>query len=101
VSFGALILAGLLVAGAGGARAATRTRPPIIVILTLDTTRADHLSLYGYGRPTAPALAEVANRAVAVRRAITPMPMTDPGAPATRTRPYDTRGTLRALGYVE
>ena len=74
--YGAFLLVGLLFAGAGGTKAATR--PPIIVILTLDTTRADHLSLYGYGRPTTPALAEVARRGVVVRRAITPMPMTAP-----------------------
>jgi hypothetical protein len=72
--YGALILVGLLFAGADGVTAATP--PPIILILTLDTTRADHLSLYGYGRPTTPALAEVAHRGVVVRRAITPMPMT-------------------------
>ena len=28
--------------------------PPNVLLITLDTVRADHLSLYGYGRPTSP-----------------------------------------------
>ncbi len=33
---------------------------PNIVLLTIDALRADHVSVYGYGRPTTPALAELA-----------------------------------------
>ena len=39
------------VAGAVFAAAATR---PNVLIVTLDTTRADHTSAYGYARPTTP-----------------------------------------------
>lgn len=34
--------------------------PPNILLITLDTTRSDHLSLYGYGFPTSPFLEELA-----------------------------------------
>lgn len=34
-----------------------------ILLLSLDTLRADHLSLYGYGRPTSPELEELARGA--------------------------------------
>jgi choline-sulfatase len=37
---------------------------PDIVLVTLDTVRADHTSAYGYGKPTTPALAELAGRGV-------------------------------------
>ncbi len=33
-----------------------RSRRPNIVLISIDTLRADHLSLYGYERPTSPAL---------------------------------------------
>ena len=34
-------------------------RPPVVLI-TLDTARVDHLSVYGYGKPTTPRLEELA-----------------------------------------
>ncbi len=37
---------------------------PNVLLLVLDTQRADHLSLYGYGRPTSPALESFAREAV-------------------------------------
>ena len=37
-----------------------RTGSPNILVISLDTTRADHLSIYGYGRDTTPRLAELA-----------------------------------------
>jgi len=43
--------------------------PPSIVLITLDTTRVDHLSCYGYERETTPRLDAFAARAVRFRRA--------------------------------
>jgi arylsulfatase A-like enzyme len=43
--------------------------PPNIVLVVLDTTRADHLSLYGYPRETSPALSRLAREAVVFDRA--------------------------------
>ena len=40
------------------------TPPPSIVLVSLDTLRADHLTPYGYGRPTSPVLARFAAEAV-------------------------------------
>lgn len=36
---------------------------PNLILITLDTTRADHLSLYGYPRPTSPWLDQFAQKA--------------------------------------
>ncbi|WP_437898205.1 sulfatase-like hydrolase/transferase [Sorangium sp. So ce124] len=50
------------------APAAAPTRPDVLLI-TLDTVRADHTSAYGYGRDTSPRLAELAARGVLFERA--------------------------------
>jgi arylsulfatase A-like enzyme len=39
---------------------AARTDAPNVVLLVIDTQRADHLSLYGYGRPTSPRIDRLA-----------------------------------------
>jgi arylsulfatase A-like enzyme len=45
------------------------SRRPNIVLVTLDTTRADHLSAYGYPRPTTPRLERFASAATLYRHA--------------------------------
>jgi arylsulfatase A-like enzyme len=57
----ALLLAASL-ALLGNACSETRT-PPNVVLVVLDTVRADHLSAYGYPRPTAPRLEALCERA--------------------------------------
>ncbi len=52
--------------------------PPNLVLVTIDTTRADHLSVYGYARPTTPELAWYAERAVVFERSISNAPWTKP-----------------------
>jgi choline-sulfatase len=42
---------------------------PDIVLVTLDTVRADHTSAYGYDQPTTPRLAELARRGVVFQHA--------------------------------
>ncbi len=41
-----------------------------VLFITIDTVRADHLSLYGYARPTSPFLVELAADAVVFERAM-------------------------------
>jgi len=52
--------------------------PTAILLITVDTTRADHLGAYGYGRPTSPAFDALVARGVLVEQAISPMPTTEP-----------------------
>ena len=52
--------------------------PRAIVLITLDTTRADHLGAWGYPRPTSPYLDELASKGARFSRAVTTMPTTDP-----------------------
>lgn len=42
----------------------TGGRPPDLILVVVDTLRADHLSTYGYHRPTAPVLDGLAGRGV-------------------------------------
>jgi arylsulfatase A-like enzyme len=50
----------------------TAGRPPNVLIVLWDTVRADHLSLYGYDRPTTPALDAFAKEAAVFERAYSP-----------------------------
>jgi arylsulfatase A-like enzyme len=64
--------------GAGVRAAAPREdlglkrRPWNVLLISIDATRADHLSTYGYPRPTSPNLDQLAKRAVVFERAWSP-----------------------------
>jgi arylsulfatase A-like enzyme len=66
-----LILALLLTAGCSD-------RPPNVILISLDTVRADHLSVYGYHRPTTPNLNRLAAESIVFDQAFTPTPWTVP-----------------------
>ena len=53
--------------------------PPLnVLLITLDTTRTDHLSAYGYARDTSPRLAELAAEGVRFDAAYAPTATTAP-----------------------
>ena len=54
------------------------TSMPNIVLLSLDTTRADHMKTYGYPRQTTPNLDALAARSIVFERAYAPAPVTLP-----------------------
>ncbi len=54
------------------------TNSPNIVLITLDTVRADHLSAYGYDQPTTPNLERLACRGVLFENAVAPSSWTLP-----------------------
>ncbi len=49
-----------------------------VVLISLDTTRADYLSCYGYGRPTTPNIDALAKQGYLFNHTITPIPLTLP-----------------------
>ena len=72
-------LAVALATAAACARApAPSARPPDVVIVLLDAVRADHLTVYGYPRDTAPFLASLAARSVVFDRAFSSSGWTSP-----------------------
>jgi arylsulfatase A-like enzyme len=75
---------------------------PRVLLVTLDTTRADHLSAYGYVRGTTPHFDALARRGVLFTRAYCNMPTTDPSHASFLTGTYPrrhgiTRNGLRAV----
>ena len=82
VLHGSLLLPCLLVlllglAAAGCARDPEPERPPVVLV-SVDTLRADHLGCYGYERPTSPGLDRFARQAVVFREAFASAPVTAP-----------------------
>ena len=79
-----LVLAGLVFGGdrLKQGREAGRPGPPAgspnVLVIVLDTVRADHLSLYGYRRPTTPALQGLAERGIRFEEARATAPWTLP-----------------------
>jgi choline-sulfatase len=72
---------------------------PKILLVTLDTTRADHLSAYGYKRQTSPFLESLAARSVRFANTYTVMPTTDPAHTSMLTCQYPRTHGLVQNGY--
>ncbi|MFT5444575.1 MAG: arylsulfatase A-like enzyme [Myxococcota bacterium] len=88
--------------------AATTTASNSIVIISLDTTRPDHLSVYGYDRPTSPNLEALADDAVVMQNFLTTSSWTLPTHaslftglfPSSHGAHYSNEGNV-ALGDAE
>lgn len=101
----AMAIAGLAAAGGFGWRArvpldstpaeGARARRPNVLLITLDTVRADHLSLYGYGRQTTPHLDEFARQATVYHQAVAAASWTAPSHAAMMTGIYALRHGVR------
>ncbi len=61
-----------------GCSSLTGPPPPDIVLLVIDTLRADHVGVYGAARPTSPAIDAFATQSVRFERAYAPAPWTLP-----------------------
>lgn len=76
----AVVVAAVVLAVAGGVIPvgnSSHPRPrPNIVLLSIDTLRADHLGCYGYSRPTSPTIDELASQGVLFERAFSHSPKT-------------------------
>lgn len=70
---------------------------PNVVLISIDTLRADHLSMYGYTAETAPFLASMAKSGVVFDRVIVPMPSTTPSHGSMLTGQYPSRHGSTAL----
>lgn len=74
-------------------------RPPSILLVTIDTLRADHLSAWGYPRQTSPFLDSIAAEGVRFAEAQVQWPKTGPSFASifTATYPRD-NGIVRRVG---
>jgi arylsulfatase A-like enzyme len=71
-------LVGLLVLGHVLTSVAVARDKPDVIVVVWDTTRADHLTPYGYSRDTTPNLNKIAERGVVYERAYAVAPWTMP-----------------------
>lgn len=92
---GCLAVAFALAAGCGPERVG---RPHTILLVTLDTTRADHVGIYGYGRATTPTIDSLARTGAYFASAISPMPTTDPAHLSMLTGLYPRSHGVRENG---
>lgn len=70
---------------------------PNVVLISIDTLRADHLSMYGYQTETTPFLASMAKKGIVFDRVIVPMPSTTPSHGSMLTGQYPSRHGSTAL----
>ena len=77
----------------GGCRRAQER--PNLLLVTVDTLRADHTTPYGYGRDTTPVLARLGRQGVVVEQAYAPMATTGPSHASLMTSRYPL-----SLGYL-
>jgi arylsulfatase A-like enzyme len=91
----AALAAGLAVAA--GCRGQTRTAAPQrVVLISIDTLRADHLGCYGYGRPTSPGIDALAREGILFEDVSAPSPWTLPSHASLLTGLYPSRHGLKA-----
>lgn len=99
-----LVLAALLLGACGSPAPPSTTleTPRRIILITVDTLRADHLGIYGYPRDTSPNLDRLAGQGVLFGRAIAQWPKTTPSFASIFTGQYPhTRGmTHRAAKWL-
>jgi arylsulfatase A-like enzyme len=79
-----------------------RAGAPNVLLITLDTVRAQSLSLYGYDRPTSPELQRWAKKGVTFRNALSPSSWTLPSHASLFTGHYChelTAGWREPLGH--
>jgi hypothetical protein len=63
---------------------------PNVVLITLDTTRADHLGCYGYAPAKTPTIDALAARGVLFDQALSAVPLTQPAHSSVMTGMYPT-----------
>jgi arylsulfatase A-like enzyme/Flp pilus assembly protein TadD len=98
VLFGALAYALLSRAGAGGVDLAAASSHNVLLI-TLDTTRADHIGCYGYAQARTPRLDGLARDGVRFARAYAPAPLTLPSHTSILSGLYPAAHGVRNNGH--
>ena len=68
---------------------------PNIILITLDTTRSDHLGLYGYQKNTTPNIDRLGKECAVFEQAITPVPLTLPAHVSILTGTYPAYHNVR------
>jgi arylsulfatase A-like enzyme len=78
----------MLTASASIPRATARPGMPNVLLIVVDTLRADHVGTYGYENPTTPNIDHLADRAVVFEKAVSQAPWTAPAMASLFTGLY-------------
>ena len=71
-----------------------------VIMISVDTLRADHMGCYGYFRNTSPFMDNIAGRGIFFENAFTPWPITTPAVTSVFTGQYGhTNGITRITPY--
>ena len=73
---------------------------PNILLITVDTLRADHLSSYGYHLKTSPEIDKLAEEGVRFANAYSPIPLTGPSHTSLFTSRYPQEHGARINGFA-
>jgi choline-sulfatase len=73
-------------------------RPLNVVVVTIDTLRADHLGCYGYSKIETPVLDHLAENGALFERAVSQVPNTPPSHASIFTGTYPTVHQVRGMG---
>ena len=99
--FGELLLAFVLVLSiitpVSSAPVIKAVRRPNVILIVVDTLRADHLGCYGYGRNTSPNIDRLASHATLFAPAVTVYPRTIPSAASLFTGLYPHTHGIRSM----
>ena len=80
--------------------ASTPPPRPHIILISVDTLRADHLGAYGYAKPTSPFLDSLAARGLLFENAYTPRPATSPSHASLLTSLLPQKHAVVSNGFV-
>lgn len=80
---------------------ATKARRPNVLLFSIDTLRADHLSSYGYERRTTPMIDVFAQQGVLFEQAYSHSPKTAPSHMSLMTSLYPEAHGVRQLSHAE
>jgi arylsulfatase A-like enzyme/Tfp pilus assembly protein PilF len=94
-----ILIAGVVLAGCSwSGERVDRSAIRNVIVITLDTTRADHLAAYGYKDVKTPNIDALAQRGVLFEQAITPVPLTLPSHTSIFTGQYPIHHGVRNNG---
>lgn len=92
-------VAALLLASCAGRSPSGPPKPEIVILISIDTLRADHLGCYGYPRKTSPYLDRLASEGTLFEDAMTPAPWTLPAHASLLTGLYPSRHGVKGFGH--
>jgi len=93
-----LLLAALVILGDCRSASPPPARRLNLLLVTIDTLRADRLGCYGYSQIETPNLDQLARRGVLFENAVAPAPLTAPSHASMMTGVYPTVHKVRNTG---